>query len=85
MPRPMCQLNLTLDVPTAQHVENIGFAAHYPPSGAGRILLRERLDLETAGWNIDDEELATILEAVCRVKKDARQEIIEAISRAAAA
>lgn len=61
MPRPTCQLNLTLDVPTAERVEEIAFAAHMRPSGTGRDLLLERLELVDAGWGLDDKET---LEAV---------------------
>jgi len=68
MPNPTCQLNLTLDVPTAEAVEDVAFPAHYRPSGAGKILLQERLALAAAGWKIDDKEMSTMLEAICRMK-----------------
>ena len=55
MPTPTCQLNLTLDVPVAENVENIVFAANHQPSGAGRVVLEERLALESAGWKIADK------------------------------
>jgi len=56
MPRPTCQINVTLDVPTATQIEEIAFSAHKRPSGAGRDLLLERLKLVDAGWGLDDEE-----------------------------
>ncbi|MCA9428715.1 MAG: hypothetical protein KC994_26795 [Candidatus Omnitrophica bacterium] len=61
MPRPTCQLNLTLTVEQAEKVEEIAFAGHKRPSGAGRDLMLERLELVDAGWALDDEET---LEAV---------------------
>lgn len=70
MPKPTCQLNLTLEVPVAEHVEKISREANYRPSGAGRVMLQQRLDLEAAGWKIDDKELFTILESVCRLKPE---------------
>lgn len=56
MARPTCQLNLTLDVPTAEKVEEIAFAAHIRPSGTGRDLLLERLELVDAGLALGDKE-----------------------------
>ncbi len=70
MPKATCQLNLTLEVPVAETVERISRDAHLRPSGAGRVLLEQRLALEAAGWRLEDRELNTILEAVCRLKAD---------------
>ena len=75
MPRPTCQLNLTLNVPVAENVENVAFAANYRPSGAGRVLLEERLALEAAGWKIAAKELGTLLEAVCRLDENGRNAV----------
>lgn len=65
MPKPTCQLNLTLDVPTAEWVERIAREVNLRPSGAGRVLLEQRLALEARGWKIADKDLGTILEAIC--------------------
>jgi hypothetical protein len=54
-----------LDVPTAEWVENIARDANLRPSGAGRVLLMQRLALEKKGWNIEDKEMAAVLGAVC--------------------
>lgn len=70
MPRPTCQLNLTLDVPTAEFVEEIAFAVHKRPSGVGRDLLLERLDLEKAGWKSGDSEKMDVLKEVCGLNAD---------------
>ena len=70
MPKPTCQLNLTLEVPVAEHVEKISREANYRPSGAGRVMLEQRLALEAAGWKIDDKEMYTLLEAICRVRPE---------------
>jgi len=61
MPRPTCQLNLTLDVPTAEYVEELAFASHKRPSGIGRDLLLERLELAKAGWKDRDDETKELL------------------------
>ncbi|KXK37890.1 MAG: hypothetical protein DIKNOCCD_01563 [bacterium] len=63
-------MNLTLEVPVAEHVEKISREANYRPSGAGRVMLEQRLALEAAGWKIDNNELFTLLEAVCRLKPE---------------
>ena len=87
MPKPTCQLNLTLDVPTAEAVEEVAFPAHYRPSGAGKVLLQERLVLAAAGWKIDDKDMGTLLEAICRLEELELQKVkdllvsIGAISR----
>ena len=70
MPRPTSQLNLTLDVPTAEYVEEIAFSVHKRPSGVGRDLLLERLELVRAGWNNDDDDLKLVLKEVCELDAD---------------
>ncbi|MCA9443689.1 MAG: hypothetical protein KC964_23010 [Candidatus Omnitrophica bacterium] len=72
MPRPTCQLNLTLTVEQTEKVEKIAFATRRRPSGAGRDLMLERLELVDAGWALDDEEA---LEAVKKflVKRGAKK------------
>jgi len=67
MPRPTCQLNLTLDVPTAEYVEEIAFSVHKRPSGVGRDLLLERLELVRAGWNNDDDDMKEVLKEVAQM------------------
>jgi len=80
MPRPTCQLNLTLDVPTAEKVEEIAFAVHKRPSGAGRDLLLERMKLVDAGWGLDDEESMDLLKKVLsasKAKKDKIRDLVK--------
>jgi hypothetical protein len=81
VPKPTCQLNLTLEVPTAEHVERISWEAHLRPSGAGRVLLDQRLMLEAAGWRIEDKQLAAVLESVCSLPKENREKLKEFIAR----
>jgi hypothetical protein len=66
----MCQLNLTLEPSVAEHIETIGYNAHLRPSGAGRVLLEQRLALEEAGWSIGNKDLAALLEKVCQLKEE---------------
>jgi len=73
MPKATCQLNLTLEVPVAENVERIAREANYRPSGAGRVLLDERLQLEAAGWKLDDGGMRSLLEAVSRLNESQRQ------------
>jgi hypothetical protein len=75
MPKPTCQLNLTLDVPTAEWVENIARDANLRPSGAGRVLLLQRLSLAKKGWDIEDKEMGAILEAVCGLEENDLEEV----------
>ena len=56
MPKPTCQLSLTLNVDQAKRVEEIAFATHRRLAGAGKDLMLERLELIDAGWELDDEE-----------------------------
>ncbi|MCA9445273.1 MAG: hypothetical protein KC964_31080 [Candidatus Omnitrophica bacterium] len=75
MPRPTCQLNLTLDVPTAEYVEEIAFAAHKRPSGVGRDLLLERLELARAGWSVDDRETLSLIKRLLEASSQKRGKI----------
>ncbi len=75
MPRPTCQLNLTLDVPTAEYVEELAFAAHKRPSGIGRELLLERLELAKAGWKDGDEETKELLKKILSASVQKRNKI----------
>ncbi|MCA9412563.1 MAG: hypothetical protein KC940_08965 [Candidatus Omnitrophica bacterium] len=75
MPKPTCQLNLTLDVPTAERVEEIAFAAHKRPSGAGRDLLLERMKLIEAGWPLEDDETMEFLLKVLSASKPKKDKI----------
>ena len=75
MPRPTCQLNLTLDVPQAERVEEIAFTAHKRPSGTGRDLLLERMKLIDAGWALDDEETLDLLVKVLSASKPKNDKI----------
>ncbi|MCA9419053.1 MAG: hypothetical protein KC917_22455 [Candidatus Omnitrophica bacterium] len=84
MPKPTCQLNLTLDVPTAEWVERIAREANLRPSGAGRVLLEQRLKLESAGWGIEDSELADILNGVAALNDRDREAVRSIIKKAAA-
>ncbi len=74
-----CQLNLTLDISTAQHIERIAHDAYLRPSGVGRTLLLQRLNLESAGWKVSDKDLGRLLEAVCRLPKDGIEELKEVL------
>ncbi len=67
MPKATCQLNLTLDVPVAENVERIARSVHLTPSGAGRVLLHQRLALEENGWKLENKDLEKLLGAVCRL------------------
>lgn len=67
MPKATCQLNLTLEVPVAEHVERIARSVHLTPSGAGRVLLQQRLALEETGWRLENKELEKLLHAVSRL------------------
>ncbi len=82
MPKPTCQLNLTLDVPTAEWVERIARGANLRPSGAGRVLLEHRLKLESAGWAIDDTELGEILNGVAGLNDKDREAVRTIVKRA---
>lgn len=62
-----CQLNLTLSVPVAEHVEAVAREAHQRPSGAGRLLLEERLALESAGWDLNNQELMNIYKIIAEL------------------
>lgn len=84
MPKPTCQLNLTLDVPTAEWVERIARSANLRPSGAGRVLLEQRLKLESAGWGIEDSELAEILNGVAALSDRDRETVLNIVKKAAA-
>jgi len=39
------------------------------PGKAAKRFLRERLALYRAGWDIADEDLGTLIEAVCRIER----------------
>ncbi|MCG3196906.1 MAG: hypothetical protein GHCLOJNM_01386 [bacterium] len=67
MPKATCQLNLTLEVPVAEHVEQIARSVHLTPSGAGRVLLQQRLALEESGWRLENKEVEKLLNAVSRL------------------
>ncbi len=82
MPKPTCQLNLTLDVPTAEWVERIAREANLRPSGAGRVLLEQRLKLEKAGWGIEDSELAEILNGVAALSEKDREAVRSILKKA---
>jgi hypothetical protein len=77
----MCQLNLTLEPSVAEHVETIGYNAHLRPSGAGRVLLEQRLALEKAGWGIGNKELAGLFEKICRVGEEDLNRVKEIVAR----
>ena len=79
MPKPTCQLNLTLDVPTAERVERIARKAKLRPSGAGRVLLLERLQLESDGWALGDFELSELLRGVVALNERGRREVEQVI------
>jgi len=81
MPKPTCQLNLTLDVPTAEWVERIARDVNLRPSGAGRVLLEQRLALEERGWRIDNKELGRILEAICGLGEKDLEAVKELLRR----
>lgn len=75
MPRPTCQINVSLDVPQAEWVERIASEINVRPSRAGQVLLRERLTLEKAGWRCDDKAMGEILEAVASLDEKGRREL----------
>lgn len=75
MPKPTCQLNLTLDVPTAEWVERVARQANVRPSGAGRLLMEERLKLQGAGWELGDAETAELLAGVIGLKPRDREAV----------
>lgn len=77
MPKQMCQLGLTLDVPTAEWVEEIAKEIDVRPGGCGRILLEQRLALEKAGWKCDNMELGAILEAVVSLDERTRGKLVK--------
>jgi hypothetical protein len=77
MPKATCQLNLTLEIPVAEHVEKIAREANLRPSGAGRVLLEQRLALETSGWKIESREMGTLIEAICRLREEDLQSVKE--------
>ena len=79
MPTPMCQLNLTLDIPTGQEIERLSKEIYRRESGVGKILLEQRLDLEKAGWKIHDKELAEVLGTAVSLSKEGRMKLMEFI------
>ena len=83
MPKPTCQLNLTLDVPTAECVERIARDVNLRPSGAGRVLLLQRMGLENKGWRIDDDDLGSILERVAALGEQDLNSVKELLDRVA--
>lgn len=64
MPKPTCQLNLTLDLNVAEWIERVAREVNIRPSGAGRVLLEERLALEDLGWKIGDRGLGSLLKSI---------------------
>lgn len=83
MPKPTCQLNLTLDVPTAEWVEQLAREVNLRPSGAGRVLLLQRMELANKGWRIDDDELGSILERVASLNEGDLSSVKELLDRVA--
>lgn len=69
MPKPTCQLNLTLDVSIAEWVERVARTINIRPSGAGRVLLEERLALVDLGWKIGDKEFGSLLGAIVALEE----------------
>lgn len=76
MPKTTCQLALTFEVSETRIVERIAHDSYLRAGGAGAALLRQRLALEAAGWELHDKRLAALLEAVCRLSKT-RMEALE--------
>jgi hypothetical protein len=83
VPKPTCQLNLTLDVPTAEWVERIARDVNLRPSGAGRVLLLQRMALEDKGWKIDDEDVGSILGRVAALEERDLEAVKELLDRVA--
>jgi hypothetical protein len=81
MPKPTCQLNLTLDVPTAEWVERVARDVNLRPSGAGRVLLMQRLELEEAGWKLDNSDLGEILRAIAGLKTDQLKSVKDLLAK----
>jgi hypothetical protein len=81
MPKPTCQLNLTLDLATAEWIERIARDVNIRPSGAGRVLLEERLALEDLGWKIGDRELGTLLESIVALEGQDLQSVKDFVGR----
>ena len=81
MLKAACHLNLTLDVPTTEHLERISDEHYLRPTSAGRILFLQRLALESAGWKIDDKDLGGLLEIVCRLPKGGIEELEQVIRK----
>jgi hypothetical protein len=84
MPKVTCQLNLTLDIPIADHLERLARERYLNPSGIGRLLVEQRLRLETAGWKFEDQDLPTLLETISRLPTD-RRDALEGFLRGLAA
>jgi len=81
MPKPTCQLNLTLDVPIAEWVERVARTINIRPSGAGRVLLEERLALVDLGWKIGDKEFGSFLGTIVALDDKDLQAVREFVGR----
>mgnify|MGYP003419662461 CR=1 FL=1 len=81
MPKPTCQLNLTLDLPIAEWIERVARTVNIRPSGAGRVLLEERLALEELGWKIGDKEFGKLIETIVGLEEKDLQALKEFVSR----
>jgi len=54
--KPSCQINPTLDPGTAAHVARIGRDMNIREGTTGHRLVLQRLQMEDAGWNIDETD-----------------------------
>lgn len=81
MPKATCQLNLTLDVPVAESVEEVARRIKLRPSGAGRVLLMERLELERAGWSATDSDTLQLLARICSLTAEQRNRLAEKLDQ----
>jgi hypothetical protein len=81
MPRPMCQLNLTLDLPIAESVKRLARERNIPTGRAARFLIEQRLKLEEAGWGPNDRELHELLEQVCSLPEERRGKILKFLKK----
>lgn len=70
MVRPTCQLNLTLDVPTAEKIELISQAVNQRPSGTGRVLLLQSIKFVESGLDFTDEsQVESVIKFIVETSK----------------
>lgn len=69
------QFHLRFDLATFDRIETCARKNRMTAYDCGKSLLLERLTLEAAGWKIEDDQLATLLETIVRLPAEAREKV----------